>query len=1013
MTRIARIAGALATALCVAALVADAAWAQNRPSFSGVGDLAGGTWDSIADDVSNDGAVVVGGSESGAGPQAFRWSVAGGLVGLGDLAGGTFQSHATGVSANGSVIVGTGVNSNDESRAFRWTSGSGLVALNPFFCFLCPNYGFGLALASNGLVATGGSNDSDDTVQASRWTGGGTSISGLGHLSGGGDLSEARGASSTGSVIVGVSDATAGLRAFRWTSSGISALPDIPAMLVDAAANDVSDDGSVIVGNANNSSSTTVQPIAVRWLGPGYTTAQPLGTLPGASFPTSNALAVSANGAIVVGTANDENSDDSAFLWDAANGMRKLRDVLHTEYGLALTGWQLHEARGISDVNASGEFWIVGGGTNPSGNPEGWVALLSKPHCNDGIDNDGDGQTDFGADLQCNAKGDRSETPDCGDGLDNDGDGGVDFPADSGCTASTDRTELFDCGDGLDNDGDGLADLADAGCRSATSKSENPACQNGIDDDGDGSIDFPAERHCVAADDLSEIPDCSDGLDNDGDGLIDSPSDSDCTSTTDPAEDANCNDRIDDDGDYATDFPAAYPNCQSAADTSEAPVCGDGQDNDADAAIDFPADAGCATASFASEAPVATAIGDVLVLDRRSRRLFRLDLATGVQTAISTGAHFGSPQGIETRAGGAVVVADPVGLLQVAPSTGRQRRFSDALLPNFALQVAFDAAGDALVLESDGITRVPYVLGGIAPGTALLTLPVAGAISLFVGDALARETTGDLLVTGFGPLGDGIFRVGATGTPVTKVTPGFSGDTWQDLAVESSGNILAAGTRFGVGTGVFRVHPSTGARTSLSSGSPWVDPMAIAVGTGGQVYVADAGTCTEVSCSGSQVVQLDPATGARLFVRSGGFITGEMDLAVVRERPACGDGLDNDSDLATDFPADPHCTAFEDPSEVADCGNGIDDDGDGLVDFPADLGCLDASSREDPACDDGYDNDGDRRIDWDGGPAGATPDPECKTPSGGTEAAASGGCGIGAEIALALGGIAALRRRRR
>ena len=70
MSQIARIAGAVATTLVVATLVADAAWAQNRPSFNGVGALAGGTYDSIADDVSNDGVVVVGGSESGSGPQA-------------------------------------------------------------------------------------------------------------------------------------------------------------------------------------------------------------------------------------------------------------------------------------------------------------------------------------------------------------------------------------------------------------------------------------------------------------------------------------------------------------------------------------------------------------------------------------------------------------------------------------------------------------------------------------------------------------------------------------------------------------------------------------------------------------------------------------------------------------------------------------------------------------------------------------------------------------------------------
>lgn len=1010
MNRALRITGAWA-ALAVAAMVAGSAWAQNRPSFAGVGDLAGGPWDSIADDVSNDGAVVVGGSESGAGPQAFRWTAAGGIVGLGDLSGGTFQSHATGVSANGSVIVGTGVNSSDESRAFRWTSGSGLVALNPFFCFLCPNYGFGLSLSSNGLVAVGGSNDSDDTVEASRWTGGGVSIAGLGHLPGGGDLSEARGVSSTGSVIVGVSDASAGLRAFRWTTSGIGALPDLPGMLVDAAANDVSDDGTVIVGNANNSATTKVQPVAVRWVGPSFATAQVLGTLPGASFATSNALAVSANGALVVGTANDESSDDAAFLWDAANGMRKLRDVLQSEYGLALDGWQLHEARGISDVNAAGEFWVVGAGTNPSGNPEGWVALLSRPHCNDGLDNDGDGQIDFGADPECNAKGDRSETPDCGDGLDNDGDGSIDFPADSGCTAEADRTELFDCADGIDNDADGQTDLADAGCRNAGSKREDPACQNGIDDDGDGKVDFPDDRQCVAADDLSEIPDCGDGLDNDGDGATDAPSDPDCTSTSDPAEDANCNDRIDNDGDFAIDFPAAYPNCQSAADTTETPVCGDGQDNDGDAAIDFPADAGCATARFASEAPVTTLAGDLLVLDRRSRRLFRLNPATGAQTTLTHGAYFGSPQGVETRAGGAVVVADPVGLLQVAPSTGQQRRFSDALVPNFALQVAFDAAGDALVLEADGITRVPYVLGGIAPGFPLLTLPVLDSIHFFVGDALAREASGNLLVTGFGPLGDGIFRIGATGTPITKVTASFSGDSWQDLAVEASGNILAVGTRYGVGRGVFRVDPATGVRASLSSGAPWVDPMAVAVGTGGQVYVADAGTCTEVSCTGAQVVQVDPVTGARLFVRSGGFITGEMDLAVVRERPACGNGIDDDADGAMDFPSDLHCTSFEDPSEAPDCGNGIDDDGDGLVDFPADPGCVDAGGRENPACDDGYDNDADGRIDWDGGPGGGTPDPQCTTASKGGEKAS--GCGLGTELVLVLAVLGMRRRRRR
>jgi len=777
------------------------------------------------------------------------------------------------------------------------------------------------------------------------------------------------------------------------------ALPDIPGMQVRAAANDVSDDGGVIVGESNGSPSNTSLPRAVRWLGPSYTTALQLGELPGATFPTSRALAVSANGAVIVGTANDAESDDAAFLWTAADGMRELAAELTEEYGLDLGAWRLTEARGVSNVNAAGEFWIAGSGINPSGNPEGWVALLSAPHCNDGIDNDGDGHIDFGADPQCNAKGDRSETPDCGDGLDNDGDGPIDFPADTGCTASTDRTERPDCGDGLDNDGDGPADFpADAGCRNASSAVENPACQNGIDDDGDGAIDFPADAHCVAADDRSEIPDCSDGLDNDGDGAIDAPSDPDCTSVIDPAEDAQCDDRIDNDADGIVDFPAAYPNCTSATDSIEKAQCSDGADNDADAAIDFPADTGCGRATFPKEAPTPVAVNDLLVLDQRSRAVFRLNMATGVQTLLASGAQLASPQGSALHASGALVVADPNGLFELSPTTGTQRRFSGPLATNLSLQTVLDGAGNALVLESTGIAQVPFVYGGIAAKTPLMTLPVGTTLTVFIGDSLAREASGSLLVTGFGATGDGVFRIGAGGSPVTKVTPGFSGDTWHDLAVEASGQILAVGTRFGVGTGVFRIDPTTGARTALSTTS-WVDPRAVAVAPSGTIYVADAGTCTEASCSGANVVQVDPVSGARSNVRSGGSITGEMDLVVVTSKPACSNGLDDDGDGAIDYPLDADCRSFEDPSEAFDCGNGIDDDGDGAVDAPADPGCFDAFSREDPLCDDSIDNDGDGKTDWDGGPAGGTPDPQCNNSFKNKEKA---GCGLGFEAGFFL-----------
>ena len=60
------------------------------PFFMGVGDLPGGGISSQAFAVSADGLVVVGGSSSANGGEAFRWTQAGGMVGLGDLPGGGF-----------------------------------------------------------------------------------------------------------------------------------------------------------------------------------------------------------------------------------------------------------------------------------------------------------------------------------------------------------------------------------------------------------------------------------------------------------------------------------------------------------------------------------------------------------------------------------------------------------------------------------------------------------------------------------------------------------------------------------------------------------------------------------------------------------------------------------------------------------------------------------------------------------------------------------------------------------
>lgn len=90
----------------------------------------------------------------------------------------------------------------------------------------------------------------------------------------------------------------------------------------------------------------------------------------------------------------------------------------------------------------------------------------------------------------------------CQNGLDDDGDGVSDYPGDPGCWDASDPSErehhtvgALPCDDGLDNDGDGLIDYVvagggDPGCASPTSTRENPQCQDGLNNDFHLGIDF-------------------------------------------------------------------------------------------------------------------------------------------------------------------------------------------------------------------------------------------------------------------------------------------------------------------------------------------------------------------------------------------------------------------------------------------------------------------------------------------------------------------------------------------
>ncbi|MFT5359752.1 MAG: hypothetical protein ACI88L_000212 [Candidatus Paceibacteria bacterium] len=192
------------------------------------------------------------------------------------------------------------------------------------------------------------------------------------------------------------------------------------------------------------------------------------------------------------------------------------------------------------DQNNSGNTPLAGK-VLTSIDSNGNVEWRSSKECDDGIDNDGDGDTDYD-DTNCsvvNGTSESSPVAQCNDGIDNDGNGFADyggytiggtfFDADPGCSGPEDMFEmeiLPQCSDLIDNDGDGYTDynqnagFGDSDCISASDNDESNSgvaqCKDGIDNDGDGNIDF--NNTIIPA--VDNDAQCVDANDNDESGVV-------------------------------------------------------------------------------------------------------------------------------------------------------------------------------------------------------------------------------------------------------------------------------------------------------------------------------------------------------------------------------------------------------------------------------------------------------------------------------------------------------------
>jgi probable HAF family extracellular repeat protein len=200
--------------------------------------------------------------------------------------------------------------------------------------------------SSDGSVVVGQSQSASGT-EAFRWAASGGMV-GLGQLPGG-TFSQAFGVSADGSVVVGLGLAGSGFEAFRWTAAGgMVGLGDLPGGSFFSRADGVSADGSVVVGTSLSASGSE----AFRWTSAGGIVG--LGDLPGGGV-WSFAQGVSADGSVVVGN-SDSASGPEAFRWTSGGGMVGLGDLAGG--GFNSIAWA---------ASADGSV-VVGAGSTAAGN---------------------------------------------------------------------------------------------------------------------------------------------------------------------------------------------------------------------------------------------------------------------------------------------------------------------------------------------------------------------------------------------------------------------------------------------------------------------------------------------------------------------------------------------------------------------------------------------------------------------------------------------------------------------
>ena len=226
------------------------------------------------------------------------------------------------ISGDGTTLVGY-VSSGGSPEAYRWTTSEGMVRLG---LGTGGRYSGGGAVSYDGSIVVGRAS-TPANGEAFSWTAAG-GIQMLGDLPGGFADSSAGGISNDGSVIVGRGEPSSsdGGNAVRWTTSGgmvdMGDVPDPAHSNTYSEARVISADGTVIAGYTEPSPNGAGE--SWRWTAEGGMVL--LGFIPTAISTANEPLGISADGSTVVGWGHT-GEDRVGYRWTEGTGMQALGDL--------------------------------------------------------------------------------------------------------------------------------------------------------------------------------------------------------------------------------------------------------------------------------------------------------------------------------------------------------------------------------------------------------------------------------------------------------------------------------------------------------------------------------------------------------------------------------------------------------------------------------------------------------------------------------------------------------------